>query len=106
MSTCFDDLPLFRNTDPDTSRQIRLSSVNSQCMVLLSFYRQSSIGLTDEQASQRALEAGHAINGYWKRCSDLRRAGLIEDIGVRRELSSGSKGMVCVITEAGREVLS
>jgi hypothetical protein len=75
-------------------------------LVLLSFYGQSSIGLTDEQAGVLAEEADHKIVGYWKRCSDLRRAGLIEDIGVRRELSSGSKGMVCVITAAGREVLA
>lgn len=105
MSHTFDDLPLFRLTDPDTSRQIRRSAISSQCMVLLSFYRQSSIGLTDEQVACQAAEADHRINGYWKRCSDLRRLGLIVDCGVRRTLSSGSSGMVCAITAKGIEAL-
>jgi hypothetical protein len=101
MSTCFDDLPLFRDTDPDTSRRIRTSRLNSNCMVLLSFYRQSSVGLTDEQAFEQALNAGHEIKGYWKRCSDLRRAGLIEDCGLRAQTSSGCKAMICKVTAEG-----
>ena len=105
MSHTFDDLPLFRVSDPDTSRQIRRSTINSQCIVLLSFYRQSSIGLTDEQVSAQAAQDGHPINGYWKRCSDLRRLGLIVDCGVRRTLSTGATGMVCAITAKGIEAL-
>jgi len=104
MSQTFQDLPLFRTSDPETSRQVRRSSVNSQSMVLLAFYAKTTLGLTDEQAAQRAEEAEYKINGYWKRCSDLRRAGLIEDTGIRRTLSSGASGMVCVITDEGLRV--
>ena len=45
------------------------------------------------------------IKGYWKRCSDLRTIGLIEDLGIRRALLSGSQGIVCAITAKGMEIV-
>ena len=95
------DLPLFRSSDPETSRQVNPMRVGSHRAILLAIYADATLGLTDEEASTRALAQGHEIRGYWKRCSDLRTAGLIQDLGIRRELSTGSQGIVCCITQLG-----
>jgi hypothetical protein len=99
-----EDLPLFRASDPDTSRQLKPMRFNSQRAILLAIYADAILGLTDEEAAARATEKGHTINGYWKRCADLRTQGLIHDLGIRRTLSSGSQGMVCAITQLGLDV--
>ena len=95
------DLPLFRSSDPETSRQVNPMRVGSHRAILLAIYADATLGLTDEEASTRALSQGHEIRGYWKRCSDLRTAGLIQDLGIRRGLSTGSQGIVCCITQLG-----
>ena len=94
----FDDLPLFRASDPDTSRQA-VPRRGSQAMSILSLYLKGN--LTDEQA----VEVSGFVGG-WKRCSDLRNLGFITDTGERRTLSSGKQGMVCAITPAGKEALA
>jgi len=101
----YTDLPLFRATDPDTSRQASLLRVGTHRAVLLEQYFYATLGLTDEEAGARAALAGHEIKGYWKRCSDLRTLGLIEDLGIRRRLLSGSQGIVCAITPQGRDTV-
>jgi len=101
----YTDLPLFRATDPDTSRQASLLRVGTHRAVLLEQYFYATLGLTDEEAGARAALAGHDIKGYWKRCSDLRTIGLIEDLGIRRALTSGSQGIVCAITQAGIDIV-
>jgi len=102
------DLPLFRSVDPDTSREgakdVRPRQ-GSQMALLLSAYAQHRIfGLTDEQAGQESGLASRPRCCYWKRCSDLRNAGLIEDTGDRKEGSSGSLMMISRITAKGWEV--
>ena len=99
------DLPLFRSSDPETSRQISPMRVGSHRAILLAIYNDAVLGLTDEEAALRALAQGHEIKGYWKRCSDLRTAGLIHDLGIRRTLSTGSQGIVCAITQAGLDIV-
>ena len=94
----FDDLPLFRATDPDTSRQ-GAPRRGSQAMSILGLYLHGD--LTDEQA----VEVSGFVGG-WKRCSDLRRLGYITDTGDRRMTLGGCKAMVCAITPAGIEALS
>ena len=101
----YTDLPLFRATDPDTSRQVRPMRVGSHRALLLQQYFYATLGLTDEEAGARAALAGHDIKGYWKRCSDLRTLGLIQDLGHSRRLSTGSQGIVCAITQAGIEMV-
>lgn len=100
-----DDLPLFRVSDPDTSAKaaedVRLRQ-SSQMYKLLEQYVLHRQGLTDEEAGVFSGLAQRGA-GYWKRCSDLRRLGLIEDSKVRREGVSGSAMMVCVFTPAGFE---
>ena len=99
-----EDLPLFRSSDPETSRQITPMRINSHRAILLAIYADAILGLTDEEAAARASAKGHEIRGYWKRCADLRTQGLIHDLGIRRTLSSGSQGMVCAITQFGLDV--
>ena len=81
------DLPLFRSSDPETSRQVSPMRIGSHRAILLAIYADATLGLTDEEAASRASAQGHEIKGYWKRCSDLRTAGLIHDLGIRRALS-------------------
>jgi hypothetical protein len=69
-------------------------------MTLLALYDNLG-GLTDEQAVEIS-----GLTGGWKRCSDLRRLGLITDTGDRRPTIGGAKAMVCAITPAGIEALS
>jgi hypothetical protein len=99
------DLPLFRSADPDTSRDGAkdvLPRRGSQAWALLNEYANARIGLTDEEAGIRSGLAARGA-GYWKRCSDLRRLGLIEDSHTRRQGSTGSTMMVCIITAKGLE---
>ena len=72
--------------------------------ILLEQYYYATLGLTDEEAGAQAALAGHDIKGYWKRCSDLRTIGLIQDLGIRRALLSGSQGIVCGITQKGMDM--
>jgi len=99
----FKDLPLFRNTDPSTSRKAAEQVAprrGTQMARLLAVYADASLGLTDDRAGQRAgLATAH------KRCSDLRNRGLIVDTGTTRLTLTGSQGMVCVITAKGQEAL-
>ena len=95
----FDDLPLFRATDPITSRNA-VPRRGSQAMTILALYDNIG-GLTDEQA----VEISGLVGG-WKRCSDLRRLGFITDTGDRRKTLGGCQAMVCAITPAGIEALS
>lgn len=102
--TNFDDLPLFRNTDPEGSvngaKHIRPKR-NSQAMRLLAIYNEHPIyGLLDERAAALA-----GIAGGWKRCADLRRLGYIKPTGQLAETVSGVKAMVCRITSEGMEAL-
>jgi len=99
----FEDLPLFRSSDPTTSRDgakhvmIRRTG---QLAKLLLCYADSQIGMTDEEAGIRTGMASIGT-GYWKRCSDLRRLGLIEYTGTTRLTSAGTPAMVCTVTAYG-----
>ena len=101
----YTELPLFRATDPETSRQINPMRVGSHRAILLEQYFYATLGLTDEEAGARAALAGHEIRGYWKRCSDLRTIGLIQDLGIRRTLTTGSQGIVSGITQQGMDIV-
>jgi hypothetical protein len=100
----FNDLPLFRSTDPEGSsngaRHIKPRQ-GSQAMTLLRVYTGHSVyGLTDEEAAQLA-----GVHHGWKRCADLRRLGYIEPTGAQRPTMAGVNAMVCRITQAGYEAL-
>lgn len=58
--------------------------------------------LTDEEA---AISAGLPHTCYWKRCGELRAAGLIEFTGDTRVGVAGVRRRVSVITERGRSAV-
>jgi hypothetical protein len=105
----FDDLPLFRSTDPATSQQGAkdvLPRRDSQQGQLLRVYGTHRInGLTDEQAGDLSGLAQKPKCCYWKRCSELRQKGLIEDTGNEAMSSAGSPMMICRLTAKGAELL-
>ena len=102
----WDELPLFRNTDPATSvqgaRDVKPRRV-SQAMLLLSMYEYAD--LTDEQAGNLSGLAQRPKCCYWKRCSELRAQGLIAPTGETRISSAGSAMQVCAITPEGKKAL-
>lgn len=79
-------------TSKDAARSIEQSdAVNTLLLALTREYRLAgSDGLTDEEAAQRT-----GIDGAWKRCSDLRRLGVITPTGTRRKATSGRWQQVC-----------
>jgi hypothetical protein len=105
----FDDLPLFRSTDPATSKQGArdvLPRRGSQQWQLLEVYSSFRVlGLTDEEAGRHSRLALNPRCCYWKRCSELRQKGLIEDTGDTRISSAGSAMRVCRLTAKGSELL-
>ena len=104
----FKDLPLFRSSDPATSRKAAeqvAPRAGSQMARLLAHYGAAVLGLTDDQAGQKVAENSGAIAGYWKRCADLRRLGYIIDTGTTRDSNQGCQAMVCAITAKGQEAL-
>jgi len=105
-----------RTVDPETSIAAATPTEARKAIKtnLLSYYAMEAIstgaGLTDEEAMN---EAGYdlADDGHRRRCSDLRREGLIaqvikDGVGVRRfSERTGKYRMVCTITVAGIEAL-
>ena len=109
----FDDLPLFRTLDPETSQKAAADVTmrrGSQAFALLETYSRYRIhGLSDEQAGERTEWKGMNMYVlrvcYWKRCSDLRAKGFIEPTGETAISHAGSEQMVCRITGTGMEAL-
>lgn len=103
----WDELPLFRNTDPVTSvqgaRDVKPRRT-SQAMLLLAEYAHRD-GLTDEEAGLFSGLAKRPKCCYWKRCSELRAQGFIAPTGETRISSAGSAMQVCAITAEGLEAL-
>lgn len=99
----------FRTEDPWTSKagavdvQIRKGS---QQATLLKLYAQQpywTCGLTDEEAGELSGLARLPRCCYWKRCSELRRMGLIEDTGESRMSTAGSAQRAFRITMLGMD---
>lgn len=84
--------PLARTSDPETSkRAARSLDANGHLEALTALFRDAgSNGLTAEEAGDRA-----GFDGAWKRCSDLRRLGVITPTGTRRKATSGRWQQVC-----------
>jgi len=100
-----------RTTDPVTSHQAAKLPFRraSQRHELLKTYarrealRGSGEGLTDEEAAAFT----HITKGCpWKRCSELREAGLIVATDETRPSLGGATQRVCVITTLGYEALA
>jgi len=86
---------LARTSDPSTSKAAARSLDTCATLAFLAEIYQSAGagGLTDEEAGMLS-----GIDGAWKRCSDLRRLGIIGPNGTTRRQSSGRSARVCVYT--------
>jgi hypothetical protein len=73
--------------------------------VLLETYASCNYGITDEVAGVFSGLAKKNV-GYWKRCSELRRAGYIVPTGETQKSSNGSMQQCCRITDAGRQAIA
>lgn len=109
MQTSIFDTPverMSRTSDPATSksaaRAVKMRAGSQKMLLLREYAEVGAVGLIDESAARRA-RLDHT--GYWKRCSELRSAGLIERTGVTRTAHTGMEQEVCVITNLGREAL-
>lgn len=108
-----DPATLTRSTDPETSTAGAVSvcaRAGSQKHRLLTVFAgpfaDRHNGLTDYEAAGYAGLLSSRSLGYWKRCSDLRREGLIVPTGeTRRSPDTGELVRVCEITDLGRRVL-
>lgn len=110
-----DDLPLFadqpkaRITDPDTSHaaaaavKSKAATRSARLRLLEQYQRMGITGLTDREAAELAelpLDSEYAT-----RCSELRKAGLIEMTPASRRAPSGALRKVSRITAKGRYAL-
>ena len=98
-----------RKTDPDTSQlaanqEINLVRWGTHRARLLATYYGSFHGLTDEESAAIAGLTPPASSSPWKRSSELRDCGFIEDTGLRSKSSFGSEVMICKITPRGMAV--
>lgn len=96
-------VPLFRKSDPTTSRRAGLSVAKrspSQREILLRAYA-SGFSYTDEEAG---VVTGLVLKPrccYWKRCSELRAMGYIVPTGDYAKSTAGELQMICCITASG-----
>lgn len=97
-----------RRTDSSTSVDgakavtIRAGSHRTKLLEVYALYGNA---MTDEAAG--ILSGLHAKNaGYWKRCSELRRAGFIIATGQTAMSLNGSMQQCCRITDSGRKALA
>ena len=93
-------VPAARRRDPATSQAAatRLRP-NTQLARLAVAYRDGGNLTDDEAGTLSGLRQQGA--GYWKRCSDLRKAGIIEATGDTRPGASGEQQRVCRLTAFG-----
>jgi hypothetical protein len=108
----FDQPGGFRRSDPETSQaaannpkfKIRWGSQRwylLQAYASAEFYRhEMNPPLTDEEAGE---QAGVSRVADTRRCSELRRMGLIERVGIGYT-SNGSPAMTCRITDEGMDM--
>ena len=90
-----------RANDPETSKAAAIKSPvrrGSERYRLLEVFVDGSRGLTDDEASRFA-----GVDYYEgrRRCVDLRRYGLIEPTGEKRQSTFGNLAMVCRVTPDG-----
>ena len=96
---------------PSDEQLMAVTSSSQRGRLLLAYYEAGEAGLTDDAAAREARIPDSSC--WWKRCGELRSAGLIEpmiagddDIPVQREGVSGVLRVVCTITPEGQAAVS
>lgn len=92
-------LPSARRTDPDTSHEFVLT-IGEAHRDLLRTFRYHPKGLTPDEAAD-ATDGMEPGVGPRKRISELKRGGLLRDMGDRRPSMLGRPQQVLAITEHG-----
>ncbi|CAB5222151.1 hypothetical protein UFOVP363_16 [uncultured Caudovirales phage] len=100
------EIQLSRTTDPETSKagakSIRIRGGSQRAKLLLAFLDGfDRFPMSDEYAAKAARLYTVPNCGWWKRCSDLRKLGLIVPVGKVVSKTTGEEVMVSEITEAG-----
>ena len=99
--------PPARKHDPQTSkmgeRAVARRGPSQKALLLAEYVKAGAAGLTADEAGERSGLRGVGA-GYWKRVSDLLRAGLIEPTGETRLGLAGELQRVCRVTADGLEV--
>jgi hypothetical protein len=97
----------FRSDDHATSVAAGLKNVGrrggQRRRIAFAFLWAWPRGLTDEQACE--LAGCPLKSSPWKRCSELREWGYLEDTGDTRPTSTGSAAKIWKVSEAGRAAL-
>jgi hypothetical protein len=92
------------NTSTEGAKDVTIRA-GSQRTILLETYALYGTAMTDEVVGiLSGLRSKNA--GYWKRCSELRRAGFIVATGETRQSLNGSMQQCCRITDSGRQALA
>lgn len=102
-----DPKTMARASDPVTSKQAALTVSKrspSQQIVLLKTFA-NDIELTDEESGDLSGLSKKPKCCYWKRLSELRQGGYIEDTGKTKASSVGEQQRICRITAKGKEFL-
>ena len=97
---------LARQDDPETSKagakSVALRAGSQRAKLLLAFLDGfDRFPMSDEYAAKAARLYTVPNCGWWKRCSDLRKLGLIVPVGKVVSQTTGEEVMVSEITEAG-----
>lgn len=101
-----DEIPVARTNDPDTSHAAaaRIPRRGSSARLLLYVFSLGSFTADEAADALDGVEGYKAYKaGTWKRISDLKNLGWIEDTGERRPGRVGRLQAVLTITPAGRE---
>lgn len=100
-----DPLMAARRSDPETSKAAArtIKPTKSQVLLLQVFYdhtREGGLPLSDRAAGRLAgVETAH------KRCSELRRRGLVEVCGTMKCVETGKRVQTCRITRRGLDLV-
>ena len=95
-----------RATDPLTSKiaaAMREAPRSNHRVKLLEVFSQSATPLSDREAFRFTDLPEHSC--WWKRCSELRQAGLIKAVGIKICTETKTPVRLCRVTDHGRILL-
>lgn len=90
-------------TSEQGARAVGRRAPNQKVRLLVEYRSAGEAGATDEEAAEAAGLTQHRSTCWWKRCSELRELGLIEQLPIptTRKGSAGVDRIVCAISPGG-----